>query len=240
LEWEIEALLAAGIRYSTVVVGFGAAKVDRMLADRCPAKAHVRTVFNPRYAEADNLISCWAARHRMMDDFLLINGDTLFEPRIARRLLLSPPAPVTIAVARKDVYDADDMKIMREGSVLCRIGKDLPMDRCDGESIGMVLFRGPGPRLFREALEAAEREPGAARRWYLSVVDEMAARGLVQTVSVDGLRWAEIDFPSDLDAARSVVWALEESVGTQPALARQYESRRRASNLRPVPSVLAP
>jgi choline kinase len=241
LEWEIEALLAAGIRHSTVVVGFGATMVDRVLAERCPPAACVQTVLNPRFAEADNLISCWAARHRMSDDFLLINGDTLFEPRIVRRLLLSPPAPVTIAVGRKHVYDADDMKIIREGSVLCRIGKDLPADRCDGESIGMALFRGPGPRLFREALEAAEREPGAARRWYLSVVDEMAARGLVQTLSVDGLRWAEIDFPRDLEAAQSVAWALEGPLGaTQPALGREYESRRRTPSLRPLPSALAP
>jgi choline kinase len=209
LEWEIESLLAAGVDQATVVIGFGASKVDQVLAERCPPAVRVGTVFNPRFADADNLISCWAARDRMMEDFLLINGDTLFEPGIVRRLLASPPAPVTIAVGRKDSYDEDDMKIVRDGSILRRIGKDLPKDGCDGEAIGMILFRGQGPRLFRQALEDVALSPDAARLWYLSVINEMASRGLVQTVSIDGLRWAEIDFPDDINVAQGVVATME-------------------------------
>jgi choline kinase len=50
----------------------------------------VRTLFNPFYKVADNLASCWMARGELRGNCLLINGDTLFEPAIARRLIEAP------------------------------------------------------------------------------------------------------------------------------------------------------
>ena len=93
---------------ASVVLGYGADKVRRLLAaKRRPIRVDSR--FNPFYGVADNLVSCWMARDAMSEDFVLINGDTLFEPAVLQRLLEAPPAPVTLAVDRKARYDADDM-----------------------------------------------------------------------------------------------------------------------------------
>jgi choline kinase len=205
LEWQIKALRAAGMDSCTVVVGFRAEQVDQLLARRFPPGARVRTLLNPLFDRADNLVSCWAAREKMDGDFLLLNGDTLFEPRIVERLVSSAPAPVTLAVRRKRAYDADDMKVICADGLLRKIGKGLPADETTAESIGMLLFRGEGPRLFRERLEAFVRTGRASRSWYLSIIDDMAAGGLVRTQSVDGLQWAEIDYASDLEAAGELV-----------------------------------
>jgi choline kinase len=205
LEWQIKALRAAGMDSCTVVVGFQAEQVEQLLARRIPPAARVRTLLNPLFDRADNLVSCWAAREQMDGDFLLLNGDTLFEPRVVERLISSAPAPVTLAVRRKRAYDADDMKVICADGVLRRIGKDLPTDETNAESIGMLLFRGDGPRLFRERLDAFVRTGRASRSWYVSIIDDMAAAGLVRTRPVDGLRWAEIDYASDLEAAGELV-----------------------------------
>ena len=53
--------------------------------------------------------------------------------------------PVTVAISHKGEYDADDMKVELDGCRLVKIGKDLLPDQIDGESIGMILFREPGP-----------------------------------------------------------------------------------------------
>jgi choline kinase len=37
------------------------------------------------------------------------------------------------------------------------------------------------------------------------VIDRLADEGLVQTCSIRGLRWGEVDFPRDLEPARAVV-----------------------------------
>jgi choline kinase len=205
LEWQVRALGAAGVASVTVVVGFGAADVERHLRACRPRGMAARALFNPLFDRADNLVSCLAAAADMRDDFLLINGDTLFEPAVVSRLLASPADAVAVAVGRKPFYDADDMKVACRDGRITRIGKDLPDEVVSGEAIGLSLFRGAAPRAFLAALEAVRREPGGHRRWYLSAVDRLAARGLVRAASVDGLGWAEIDYPGDLPRAQALV-----------------------------------
>ena len=201
LEWQLRALADAAINEVAVVVGFGADDVERHLIDRAPSGMEVRALFNPLWNRADNLVSCLAARGEMNEDFLLINGDTLFEPAVVTRLRASRGNPVSLAVATKALYDADDMKVFCDAGLVTRIGKDLPIDRVGGEAIGMSLFRGAGRRLLGEALAEVAREPEAHRRWYLSAVDRLAGRGLVQAESVEDLGWVEIDYPHDLAPA---------------------------------------
>jgi len=205
LEWQLRALAAAGVRRGLIVTGFGADKVAQHLRDVCPQGMRVRTLFNPLYAHADNLVSCAEARPEMHEDFLLLNGDTLIEPAVIERLLASRPAPVTMAVAHKTVYDADDMKVKCTAGRVVRVGKDLELGDIDGEAIGVSLFRGDGPRLFRDAIEEMLGEADSVRRWYLSAVNLLAARGQVRAVSVDGIGWVEIDYPRDLQHAATLV-----------------------------------
>jgi choline kinase len=205
LEWQLQTLAACGIDRSSIVVGFGADEVSNFLENDFLATMDLRTILNPLYDVADNLISCWTARAEMGSDFLLLNGDTLFEQGVVQRLLASDPAPVTVAVSRKSSYDEDDMKVSCSGSNLLRIGKDLPARETNGESIGMLLFRQEGPELFRDALERSVRHRHAASQYYLSVINDLAARGLVKTASMEGLQWTEIDFLSDLGSATRLV-----------------------------------
>jgi choline kinase len=97
------------------------------------------------------------------------------------------------------------MKVVLDGERLLRIGKHLPVDAVDAESIGLLRFDAAGARRFRQAVEQALREPDGLRWWYLSVIDRLADEGLVQTCSIRGLRWGEVDFPRDLEPARAVV-----------------------------------
>lgn len=209
IEWQLDSLARCGIPRASVVLGYGADKVRRLLtAKRRPIRVDSR--FNPFFAVADNLVSCWMARDWMNEEFVLLNGDTLFEPAVLQRLLDAPPAPVTLAVDRKSSYDADDMKVQLAGDRLLAIGKDLPPQRVDAESIGMIRFRGAGVGWFREALEQAMQDPAALGRWYLSVIGAMAERGQVRVQPVAGLDWCEVDYPLDLVRAGRMLgrWAV--------------------------------
>ena len=210
LEWQLRMLATAGVHHVVVVVGFGAAEVRRQLAAITPPGMQVRALFNELYDRADNLVSCAVASPEMGEDFLLLNGDTLADSTVVTRLLTSPETPVAMAVARKDEYDADDMKISCAGTRVTRVGKDLGADETHGEAIGFSLYRGLGPELFKEALDEVLREPEGSRRWYLSAVNLLAGRGEVHTVSVEGAGWAEIDYLHDLPRARALVASLAE------------------------------
>jgi len=197
---QIDTLARCGVTDVTVVVGFAAEAVETTLAELY-GPGRIRTLYNPYFASSDNLVSCWVARVEMQQDFLLLNGDTLFEAKVPELLLAAPERPVTLAVSRKDRYDDDDMKVILDGDRLVHVGKKLPVESVDAESIGMMTFRGDGPRLFRDAIERAIRTPEAQKQWYLSLIDTLARRDVVFTQAVPPLGWAEVDSPADLERA---------------------------------------
>jgi len=207
LERQIDAFVACGVDEIVVITGYGAAQVDGVLEQMRGSVPGVelKTTFNPFFGVADNLASCWMARHDMDRDFILVNGDNLFQSDMVEQLLKADEAPVSVAIAHKQQYDNDDMKVMLDGERLTEIGKTLPVDTVDAESIGMLLFRNDGPAHYRAALEEAMIEPTGLRQWYLSVINALAKQISVMTQPVDGIEWCEVDFPADLQQARQLV-----------------------------------
>ena len=214
IEWQIGELLKTGIDHVSVVTGYHGDRVAHLLHKRY-GYDRVGVRYNPTYAWADNLFSCWVARDEMSEDFVLLNGDTLFKAAVLNRLMVAPVRPVTVVTHKKPCYDADDMKVTLQGERLVNIGKQLSADKVDAESIGMILFREKGPMLFRRALERAMQDPSASKKWYLSVINEMAGSMPVWTVDTNGLHWCEVDFPADIKQARLVVHACNAAEGPQ-------------------------
>jgi len=204
LEWQIQELRRFDISPIYVVIGFGATKVEQVLTKQS-AQVGIHTLYNPFYGLTDNLISCWIARNEMTKDFILLNGDTVFESAVLERLLQAPPAPITLVTDEKLHYDADDMKVIVKNTQLVRIGKTLPLETVNGESIGMIRFQDNGPHLFCSAIEHRVRQPESLKLWYLSLIDELAQQGHVSTVSIKGFTWAEIDTPADLHHAEMLL-----------------------------------
>jgi choline kinase len=210
IEWQVDELARCGIEQVIAVLGYGAEKVEDVLRRRY-GTGQVKTVYNEAYAVSDNLVSCWTVNDEMDSDFVLLNGDTLFEAAVLKRLLGTANYPVTVAISHKKQYDDDDMKVELDGPRLVRIGKDLSPDQVNGESIGMILFRDRGPMIFRDALEKALADPSSQSKWYLSVIDNLAQSMPVWTCSVKGLQWCEVDYPVDLKLAEDVVAACDDS-----------------------------
>jgi len=206
LEWQLRSLAAAGVREATVLVGYGADQVEAEIAAKAPASMSVRTIYNPFYEVADNLGSCWVAREVLQGDCMILNGDTLIEPDIVRRLLAAEVQPITVTIDRKGDYDTDDMKVRTEDGLLRAIGKTLPLAEVDGESIGFLRFTPEGAALFVAEVERIMRTPEGLKLWYLSVIDRIAkATGRVGTVSIEGLGWGEMDFLADVESNTQLV-----------------------------------
>jgi choline kinase len=204
LEVQLAALAACGIDEATVMVGFGAALVESFLHQRPADGLNIRTRFNPFFATSDNLATCWLAGAEMDGDFLLLNGDTLFENAVLKRLLAAPRAPVSLAVDRKPVYTEDDMKVTLGPAMrLINVGKKIPVPRCHAESIGLMRFDAEGARAFRDGLERAVRDQAALKKWYLDVLNDLAPSIVIKGVSIQGLWWSEIDSFSDLAGVRA-------------------------------------
>ena len=204
LAWQLTHLQAAGVEEVVVVTGFGASLVEDEIGRLKLGAMAVSTVYNPFYGVADNLASCWIVRDRFEEDVLLLNGDTLFEPAIADRLIAAPMTDIVVTVDRKPTYDADDMKVETRGDDLFAIGKTI--QTYDAESIGFLRFSNRGAARFRSAMEAALRDPDNLRRWYLSIIHELARQGGgVSVCSIEGLGWGEMEFLADVATNEALV-----------------------------------
>jgi choline kinase len=73
----------------------------------------------------------------------------------------------------------------------------------------MLGFKGEGADRFRQAVEAMMRTPEGVKNWYLKAIDMLAPTGIVGTASIEGLDWAEVDFPEDVAIATALTgrWA---------------------------------
>jgi len=204
LEWQLRGLAEVGVGEVVVVTGFRSDRVEAALRTITPPGLVARTLFNPFYKVADNLASCWLARAELRGTCLLLNGDTLFEPAIARRLLDAPAAPITLTIDRKPRYDDDDMKVITDGARLRAVGKKLA-EGVNGESIGFSRFQGDGAALFVAEIERTMRTKEGTSLWYLSAMNRLAQSGAdVRVVSIEGLDWGELDFVADLAPARAM------------------------------------
>jgi choline kinase len=205
LGWQLQALAAAGVGEAVIVTGFRSDLVDSALRQITPRGMRVRTLFNPFYKVADNLASCWMARNELTGPALILNGDTLFEPRVARTLFAAPAAAITVTIDRKPAYDEDDMKVITRSDQLASIGKKLPMAEVTGESIGFLRFSSEGAATFVAEIERTMRSLEGTGLWYLSAIDRLAKAGTdVRVASIEGLDWAELDFPADLTRCREI------------------------------------
>ena len=206
LEWQLDVLRGAGIGEVVVVTGFG----EHLVEEVASARPGVRCLFNPFYHVADNLGSVWMARAEFDRDTLLLNGDTLVSPDLLARVLGADAGPIAVTIDEKESYDADDMKVLREGDRLLRIGKALEAGEYNAESIGLLAFRAEGGRIFADQVDRMMRWPDGTRRWYLRAIDELARGGAdVRAVSIRGEEWQEVDFPEDVKQAEALTarWA---------------------------------
>ncbi|MGD8976821.1 MAG: phosphocholine cytidylyltransferase family protein [Gammaproteobacteria bacterium] len=212
LAWQLHEIAKCPVDEVVVVTGFGADRVDDILA-----RDHgvpVRALYNPFYAHSDNLGTCWVARSEMEGPFVVLNGDTLFEADIMQRLLArGADSPITLATDVKSDYDPDDMKIISQDRRLLRVGKQLELDRVNGESIGMMVFRGEGIGRFRDKLDYLMRFGEGLNRWYLSAIDALAREWRVGICPIQGLSWCEIDNRSDLSRAEIVLGSWQKDAG---------------------------
>src|SRR5438105_8669806 len=137
-------------------------------------------------------------------DCLGWNGDTLVSDALMLRVVENDRTGICVTIDRKDSYDEDDMKVVEEAGRLKAIGKRLPLDTVNAESIGLLAFRSGGAERFREAIDRAIRTPEGTTIWYLRVIHHLAQAAEVWTLDIAGEEWGEVDFPADVEVARAL------------------------------------
>jgi len=194
---QLDMLRAAGVDSAVVVTGFEADVVERSV------EHPVRFVRNDRYRETNSLYSFWLARRHISGSSLVLNCDVLFHPQVLNRLLESPQS--TVAYDSTSGQEHEHMKLDIEGGRLVEMNKFMPQTRVCGENVGIIRLEATAARAaFLHA--GAIVESGSERDWLGRAINEVAKHQSLHCTDIAGIPWIEVDFPEDLEAARTRVW----------------------------------
>lgn len=200
LETQLEALEKSGaVEEVVVVLGYLAEQVEAKIKG-IKTGMKIKTVYNPFYDSANNLISLWCAQHEMNSDFVIINGDDVFHESVISKISEYKDDGVYVTVDLLKTYSEDDMKVKIQNNRIVRISKKIPLDEAQGESVGIIRVKGEsqGKACKEMLLNIVKKEEGRNIFW-LEVFNGIADNGVTLTpFEISESDWAEVDFHADL------------------------------------------
>lgn len=202
LEYQLVTLASCGINDVVIIGGF---RMDKLsdYAHRYAAihglNLKLKMINNTEYYQTNNLYSLWLARNEMTTDFLVINGDNVFERNALIKVMKHSQTEATVAIHRQFRYDNEDMKVRIQGPQVVEISKSIDNFAAHGESIGLRAFRHTGVEAFRQAVIETNNEDENRQAFFVKAIQRMIDRGhQVGYVDVSEYKYGELDFPGDL------------------------------------------
>lgn len=206
LDMQMQALSAIPeIKEVIYVLGYLAEQIEAKLLHYNHTHMNIQTVYNPFFADSNNLISLWFSLPYLKDKFIIVNGDDIYESQVPAGLVaVDHEKNMVMTIDRKDKYDEDDMKVITKGDRVLRVSKKIDLSNANGESIGMIRFCNSGADRLKDILNRMVRIPDGRHIFWLKAVQELIDQGYtVNWYECSPDSWAEIDFHPDLTMARN-------------------------------------
>jgi len=190
------------IKEYLVVVGHNKEKVAKE-CDRLAQKYDITfsVVENQDYNKTNTGVSTYLAVQKLKNkDFLIINGDNVFDEKIIENLLKSKSTAVIIDNYKQ--LNKESFKISIEGSTIKDMGKQIDIESSSGEFIGISKVASADVELFGQILSKLTQED--PQQYYDIAYVNLSRKSKVDFVYTNGLKWTEIDDIDDFNYAKSV------------------------------------
>jgi choline kinase len=206
LQHQLENLRDSGLNDIVLVTGFCEDLIKAACGSAC------RYISNPVFATTNSIYSLWLAREEAQDGFVVLNSDVVFHPHVLTRLLHSP-FPDALAISCHGSLGEEEMKVQVRDERICAISKELAPDEAQGENIGIVKFSPQGAKVLFDKIEELVAA-GTVNAWLPLAFQKICSYHALFAVSAAGLPWIEIDFPEDLEKARTEIYPQIRSAST--------------------------
>lgn len=204
----VEGLIGIGVTTITVVTGYREAEIRDYLEQSCPGPEY-RFVDNPAYGTTNNIVSLLLGLQSLEldDDVVLVECDLLLSPGLLERL--AGPDRGNIALVDRYRTGMDGTVVHVRDGLLSRVippdaqGDDFEY-RGTFKTLNVYRFsRGFCDELLTPLLarHVAHVDDGCYYEVVLARLGDLTEHAIHAEV-VDGQRWAEVDDPHDLEAAR--------------------------------------
>ena len=221
LERMIRNCIDAGINKFIVIVGYNMEKVTEL----CPQIAEkydieIKAIANEKYDITNTSVSTYLARKFIeendLDDFVLINGDNVVDPKIISNIVASNNTGMIIDNFKELNEESfkliiDDESFNEERTIangkINSIGKGLDIPSSTGEFIGVSKVVSDDVAEFNRILESLiEEDP---QNYYDFAFKDLSIIKTIDFVLTNGLKWTEIDDHNDWEKAQILVRELE-------------------------------
>ncbi len=198
IDHQIAHLRANGITDLTIVTGF----CHELVRSHCgPGFGYI---LNPIFDTTNSIYSLWLALKEVPGPFVVMNSDVVFHPDILKNLLTSPH-PDALTVSFQSGLGDEEMKVRVQGDRIIDVRKDMHPADADGENVGVLKFSEAGSRMLFAQVDTLVKQ-GVVHAWAPRAFQELCPFYPLYAVSTAELPWIEIDFPEDLERARTEIY----------------------------------
>lgn len=195
---QILAYVSAGVKDIIVVTGYKSNTVEEYCKQI--KGADIRIIENEDYGTSNNMYSLYLTKEAVAGkEFLLSNGDVVFDPIIIYELLHNEISDAI--VCDKGSYNKESMKIVVGASGYVHdISKEVPASVAYGNSIDVYQFSPASSASFFEEVSKIIEAENNVKDWVEVALQRALKNGQLKMKPFDirGKHWVEIDDEKDL------------------------------------------
>ncbi|HLD25506.1 MAG TPA: phosphocholine cytidylyltransferase family protein [Candidatus Andersenbacteria bacterium] len=200
LDRSVRLLKGAGMKRIVIGTGYWASMVEDYFA----GDGVVQCVRVDRYRDVQSMYTLAGLRSILTDDFILLEGDVLYEPRALREILGSRQPDVILSSDLTQANDSVFIETDPAGHVQRMSKNKSDLRNAEHELVGISRI---SRSTYQWMCEYFERQSGFhADMYYEEGLVEAAAHRPITVHRVDGLIWCEIDNQEHLERAAVEIW----------------------------------
>ena len=208
---QIQTCLEYGVKDFVVVVGYKMEMLKNHILELLD-ETQVTFIENPIFATTNTLYSLWLCRDLFNDDFIYFNADIFFGGKMLN--LFSSDQISEFILEEKKCGDEEVKLVIDDQFDIKFIGKQIEPEKCAGEFIGIAKFvRNDLPLLENRLTECVNKDLG--NNYFEYAVNLMLTETNLLAVPSENLPCIEIDFPEDLEKAKTIVYERVKSLNNE-------------------------
>jgi len=202
----MENVIKNGINDFIFVTGYRENMIKEYLNNNF-ASVNIKFLTNADYSNNNNSYSLWMTKDYVIDGFILLDSDILFDSRIIKKLL-DDQNENAAAVNTAAKLDEEQIKVtVDDNNRILRMAKDVPIHDAIGESIGIEKFsKSFGDEIFK-ILDRKVLKENNVNEFYEKTFEEIIVRNdprnSIYSVDVSEYECVEIDTVEDYHKAQN-------------------------------------
>lgn len=204
LQRTVDGILDAGISELVVVTGYRGQMIREFLTQHYP-QLTIHFLDNADYAHTNNIFSLWLTRpYTDGRDFLLLDSDILFDPRIIPEVLKAEGS--ALALNRHELGEEEMKIVVDDNNNIVEISKTCAVEKAIGESVGIEKMTADySTALFKELEHMIEKE-GLIDIFYERAFERLIPQGYTfRVVDTTRLFSIELDTVEDFENAKKLI-----------------------------------